>query len=179
MPTLHISLLGDFRLSLGDNTITSVTLPRVQSLLAYLVLHTDAPQNRSQLAFLLWPDSTEAQAHTNLRQVLFQLRQSLPKADRFLASDKLCVRWLPPSPEHTDGDDSGPTWTLDVRAFEAALTEAESAQEMHDPEANRRVLTRAVRLYRGDLLPGCYEEWILSERDRLRQEFPAGSRAPG
>ncbi len=28
-----------------------------------------------------------------------------------------------------------------------------------------------MQLYRGDLLPGCYEEWILPERDRLRQLF--------
>lgn len=26
-------------------------------------------------------------------------------------------------------------------------------------------------LYRGDLLPSCYDEWILPERDRLRQAF--------
>ena len=26
-----------------------------------------------------------------------------------------------------------------------------------------------MKLYRGDLLPSCYDEWILPERDRLRQ----------
>ncbi|HTK06385.1 MAG TPA: hypothetical protein VL485_04385 [Ktedonobacteraceae bacterium] len=78
MPTLHIHLLGDFLL-LSDNT--TVTIPRVQSLLAYLVLHRTAPQSRSHLAFLLWPDSTEAQAHTNLRQ-------SLPEGKQFLSTSK-------------------------------------------------------------------------------------------
>jgi two-component SAPR family response regulator len=28
-----------------------------------------------------------------------------------------------------------------------------------------------VTLYRGDLLPGCYDEWILSERERLHQLY--------
>ena len=55
MPTLHINLLGDFLLKLDDTPITTVTLPRLQSLLAYLVLHQNVPQDRSHLAFLLWP----------------------------------------------------------------------------------------------------------------------------
>jgi DNA-binding SARP family transcriptional activator len=35
----------------------------------------------------------------------------------------------------------------------------------------RQALERVLHLYRGDLLPGCYEEWILAERDRWRQQF--------
>jgi tetratricopeptide (TPR) repeat protein len=58
IPTLHIHLLGDFMLVSGETPVTTVTVPRVQSLLAYLVLHRSAPQDRSHLAFLLWPDST-------------------------------------------------------------------------------------------------------------------------
>jgi hypothetical protein len=40
---------------------------RAESLLAYLLLHRDAAQPRQRLAFLLWPDSSEPQARTNLR----------------------------------------------------------------------------------------------------------------
>ena len=40
-----------------------------------------------------------------------------------------------------------------------------------NPSALRQALTQAVDLFRGDLLPGCYDEWILPERDRLRQVF--------
>jgi predicted ATPase len=35
----------------------------------------------------------------------------------------------------------------------------------------RQALEEALDLYRGDLLPGCYDEWILPERDRVRQLF--------
>ena len=57
---------------------------RAESLLAYLLLHREAPQPRQRLAFLLWPDSTEPQARTNLRHLLHNLRRALPDPDRFL-----------------------------------------------------------------------------------------------
>ncbi|HEY5003262.1 MAG TPA: hypothetical protein VII61_08925, partial [Ktedonobacteraceae bacterium] len=104
-PTLHIHLLGDFLLTANDTPITTVSITRLQSLLAYLLLHRDAPQNRSHLAFLLWPDSTEPQAHTNLRKLLYQLRQALPDIDQFLCVDKQTLQWRPAQAEAP--------WTLD------------------------------------------------------------------
>ena len=65
--TLHIRLLGDFSFLYGEQPITSLNTPRLQSLLAYLVLHRDMPQSRTHLAFLLWPDSTEALVRIDLR----------------------------------------------------------------------------------------------------------------
>ncbi|MFL5665180.1 MAG: BTAD domain-containing putative transcriptional regulator, partial [Ktedonobacteraceae bacterium] len=163
IPTLHIHLLGDFLLVSGETPVTTVTVPRVQSLLAYLVLHRSAPQDRSHLAFLLWPESTEAQAHTNLRQLLYHLRQSLPDADQFLHADKQSLQWLP---AHADG-----TFTLDIQEFEQAFAQAEQAEQAQDTIAMRQAFEWVLQLYRGDLLPSCYEEWIVPERDRLRQVF--------
>lgn len=68
----------------GAERLATLRWPRVQSLLAYLLVHRDAPQPRQRLAFLLWPDSTEAQARTNLRQLLHHLRRGMPDADRYL-----------------------------------------------------------------------------------------------
>jgi DNA-binding SARP family transcriptional activator len=162
IPTLHIHLLGDFLLVSGDRPVTTVTVPRLQSLLAYLVLHRTAPQDRSHLAFLLWPDSTEAQAHTNLRKLLYQLRQAFPYADYCIQADKHSLQW------QTTTDVS---WTLDVLDFEHELAQAEQAEQNQDTKAMRQVLEQAVHLYTGDLLPSCYDEWILPERDRLRQMY--------
>src|SRR5947209_3092187 len=62
IPALHIRLLGEFLLLSGETPVTSVDLPRLQSLLAYLVLHHGTPQSRSRLAYLFWPDTTDSQA---------------------------------------------------------------------------------------------------------------------
>ena len=80
-PTLHIRMLGTFIIASDRVPLTGIDMPRLQSLLAYLVQHHGVPQSRTRLASLLWPDSTEEQAHTNLRNLLYKLRQALPDSD--------------------------------------------------------------------------------------------------
>ena len=158
-PTLHIRLLGNFSLAYGDAPVTGVNTPRPQSLLAYLVLHRDTPQLRQHLAFLFWPDSSEAQARNNLRQTLHTLRAALPEPDTFLLSDSTTLRWRPDAP-----------FRLDVAEVEQQHALAESAERAGEREAQCAALQRAVSLYQADLLPSCYDEWIAPERERLRQQ---------
>lgn len=156
--TFRIRLLGDFALLANDLPITYLDVPRLQSLLAYLVLHCGVPQSRSRIAYTLWPDSTDAQAHTNLRNLLFKLRLTLPEVHTFLVIDRQTLCW------QTDA-----LWSLDVEDFESALAQAEQARCKQDPVTERQALEQAVQCYQGNLLPGCYDEWILDERDRLQQ----------
>ena len=140
---LRIALLGEMSLQLGETSLPPLESGRAESLLAYLVLHRAAPQPRQRLAFLLWPDSTEAQARTNLRHLLHTLRRVLPDADRYLEVTARTLRWRP----------DAPVW-LDVAAFEDALA--------------RGALQEAVDIYSGELLQGSYDDWVLDERARLR-----------
>src|SRR5262249_25934553 len=166
MPTLptvqplDMRLLGEFRLVAADAPLNPLPKPRVQALLAYLVLHRAAPQPRQRLAFLLWPDTSDAQARTNLRQLLHTLRQTLPVADAFVRSEGLTLHWRSDAP-----------CRCDVADFEAALAKAESAERHQDAPTQRAALEQAVALYHGDLLPSCYDDWILPERERLRQAY--------
>src|SRR5512143_1536181 len=91
---LEVRLLGQFRVSLDGRPVGGPASARPQSLFAYLLLHADAPQPRSQLAFTFWPDASEASARNNLRQLLHQLRQTLPDADRYLRADANSVQWI-------------------------------------------------------------------------------------
>ena len=157
---LHIQLLGDFRLLHDGVLVNTIDTPRSQSFLAYLLLHREAPLSRSRLAFLFWPDSNEAQARTNLRKQLYHLRRDLPDADRYLHIDNNALHWRA---------DEG--LSLDVDRFERALSRAGAAEQAGDGEAQLEALQRAVDLYRGDLLPDSYDDWVLDERRRLRQAF--------
>jgi DNA-binding SARP family transcriptional activator len=154
-PALRIRLLGEPDLRLDGLPLPPFESARAASLLAYLLLHREAPQSRQRLAFLLWPDSTEPQARTNLRHVLHNLRRALPDLDRFLEVTPRTLRWRP----------DGPFW-LDVAAFDAALARADRA-----PDDGLAALREAVELYRGDLLEGGQDEWLLDERGQLRQRW--------
>jgi DNA-binding SARP family transcriptional activator len=165
---LNIRLLDNFHLDFAGEPITSANSAPIKSLLAYLLLHRDSPQSRQYLAYRLWPDSTEAQARTNLRRELHLLRRALPHTDTFLHVDAKFLQWRSDAP-----------YTLDVADFEAAVSQVEQcvdrapegAKAVGDGVALRAMLEKAVALYPGDLLPSCYDDWIVLERERLSQVF--------
>lgn len=154
---LKIQLLGEFRLIYRDTLVTEVNTPRLQALLAYLILHRAAPQSRQQVAFRFWPDSGDAQARTNLRNALHQLRNALPEAEQFLQVDASTIQWRPDAP-----------YTLDLALFEEAW---QAAQTAPNPAAKRTALENAIQQYQGDLFPGCYEDWILPEREQWQRAY--------
>lgn len=160
MSTLHIKLFGEFSLNDGNTAVQTVGAPRLQSLLAHLVLQRGISLSRRHLAFNLWPDSSEAQARTNLRREVHSLRQALPALDVFLSVDTQTLRWSVDAP-----------FTLDVADFEQAVAEAKQAGNAVPGSALRAMLERAISLYKGDLLPGCYDDFILNERERLHQMY--------
>ncbi len=146
-------LLGGFQLYERDQPVTSLASVNLQTLLAYLLLHRDTPHSRQTLAFLLYPDSSEAQAQSNFRTLLGRLRRAWHNAERYVQIDNRTVQWRSDAP-----------LAFDVQEFENALTRAQFGNAQAE-------LERAVELYRGDLLPQCYADWILPLRERLRQKF--------
>ncbi|HEY7697189.1 MAG TPA: BTAD domain-containing putative transcriptional regulator, partial [Vicinamibacteria bacterium] len=155
---MRIQLLGRFGLVCGERTIETAKSPRLESLLAYLVLHPGAPQPRRRLSSLFWPDSDESQARTNLRQLLHNLRHTVPEADRFLDSDSANLSFRADAP-----------FELDVAEFERAVERARALRS-EDPSGERAALEEAARLYTGDLLPDVYDEWAEPLREGLRRK---------
>src|SRR5881296_310039 len=113
---MRINLFGNLRISIAGNPVTSVNSNRLQSLIAYLILHGDTPQPRERLAFLLWPSSTESQARTNLRQLLHHLKRALPPECDFLVSSHFSVQWR-----------FDAACEIDTVEFRAAIAEADTA----------------------------------------------------
>jgi DNA-binding SARP family transcriptional activator len=153
---LQVSLLGGFNLWYGDTAVSNLDT-RCQSLLAYLILNRNTAHTRQQIAFLFWPDSTEAQARTNLRKAIYKLRQNLPETDQFLLINRQTIQWKPDAP-----------FTLDVAKFENSLPIPPTE---NSPQSSVSNLQETVALYRGDLLPEHYDDWILAARERLRQRY--------
>jgi len=157
---IRIEMLGTLRFTFGRQVLTSVNTKRLQSLLAFLVLHGDAAESRERLAFLLWPDSGESQARTNLRQLLHHLRRALPAECSLLAIENQTVCWRLDS-----------SCRIDVLEFEAAVIQAREAEKRGDLTTAREALEEAARLYQDDLLPDLYDDWLQTKRGQLRQQF--------
>ncbi len=157
---MRLRLLGGFSLFFEDSPVPAIEAPRLRSLLAYLVLNREVGQPRERLAFLFWPESEESQARTNLRQALHNLRRALPEPERFLETETKTVRWRPDA-----------SFSLDVAEFEQLVASAEEARQAGDADAERCALEGAVGLYAGDLLADSYEDWVVPERERLRDVF--------
>ena len=145
---LRVQFLGGFQILMDGQPIDGFDSFRLQSLFAYIVLHPQAPITRRQIAFLLWPDSTEEQAMANLRFLLFTLRRALPDADSYLEVGARTVQLRKDA-----------AISVDAGEFERAASNAQSTSD----------LKQAIQGYTGELLPGHYDRWILEERDRLQQ----------
>lgn len=149
----RIRLFGDLDLRDGAAAPLRLGSARAETLLAYLLLHRDAPQSRQRVAYLLWPDSTDGQARTNLRHLLHVLRTALPGLEELVD--------IGPTSLHIR--EQAHLW-LDVAEYEAAADRAETVSG-DDQVAE---LEAAAALYRQDLLPALYDDWVDVERARLR-----------
>ena len=160
--TTHVELLGGFRVLVDGRYLSRLPTVRQQELFAFLALNArDAPVQRQRIGGSLWPESTEAQALTNLRRELHHLREGWPSLDALVDAGSRTLAWRHDVPA-----------IADVVAFEAA---ADCGLAVPGVTADRRraehraALEEAARLYKGDLLPGCGSEWIEADRERLRQ----------
>jgi DNA-binding SARP family transcriptional activator len=149
----RIQLLGGFQLTQQGRPILAAESASGQALLARLLLPPGIAHPRQHLAFQLWPDSPEAQALSNLRALLVRLRRAWPEIEVYIEIGPRALRWR-----------EAPAVWCDVAEFERALQHA-----WEEPEQRRAMLEQAVNLYRDDLFPSCYQDWILPERERLRQ----------
>src|SRR2546425_655158 len=153
MSRLMLRLLGGFEVLTGPGEPLAVPTRKAQALIAYLALTPDQMHPRDKLAALLWGDHTPGSARNALRQTLFVLRKALGSEARAMLVITSDAITLAPDVVETD-----------VAAFLQALAERTPA-----------ALEHAAALYRGDLLAGltvaepAFEDWLMSERERLRE----------
>lgn len=140
-----LGLLGGFELLLANR---SVPLPvGAQRLIALLALV--GPRTREAAAAALWPGLADAQTRGCLRTSLWRLQHRLGLPLVVSADHRLIL---------------SPEVTLDTDQYVArAVRIIDGPAELPDSEL------ALGRLVTGELLPGWDDEWVVFERERLRQ----------
>jgi DNA-binding SARP family transcriptional activator len=153
MARLSLTLLGGFQARLDTGEALGLPTRKAQALLAYLALPPGQAHPRDKLAALLWGGIREESARASLRQALFSIRKALGAVElEVLRQEGDALSLVPGAIE------------VDAAVF-----------QQHVAEATAGSLEQAATLYRGDLLSGFaldespFEEWLLGERERLRE----------
>jgi len=151
MTRLDLTLLGGFRARLDPGSPLALPTRKAQALLAYLAMTAGRPHPRDKLANLLWGDMRPPQSRASLRQALTALRKGLGTSPALRIEAETVA--LDPA-----------AVVVDVLTFETLVKSGDPVQ-----------LEQAVALYHGDILAGLaldeapFEEWLLGERERLRE----------
>ncbi len=161
MMQLEATLLGGYQLYLNGTLVTAIAQPRLQSLLAYLLLNRAAPLSRNQVAYRFWPEKSESAAHNNLRGALHKLRRLLPHADELLKITPNTIEWHESVRIEVDAEQFAVTLAHINGAMDAAR---HSAPVIAD-------LERAVDLYGGPLMANWYDDWVIELREELHANY--------
>ena len=142
----HVGLLGGLCLSDGSRQIDRLPSRAITALLARLALAPERAHAREELIELLWPGVALDLGRNRLRQSLSSLKSILEPAGRVpaqpvLVADRRHIRVVQEA------------LVCDVLEFERHVRAGE--------------VEPARSLYRGELLPGFYDDWIDEERLRL------------
>jgi DNA-binding SARP family transcriptional activator/tetratricopeptide (TPR) repeat protein len=144
----RVFLLGRLH-AFNEGHLRRLSGEKAQSLLAYLVLHPHLPHPRQKLADLFYPEAPFERVRRKLTDTLYRLQKALG-SDWFVVERESVALRLD---EHL--------W-VDVWEFERLAGS--------DLEAE---LEKAVDIYTGELLPELYDDWLLSERELLRNQYHA------
>jgi len=156
----RLYLFGQPELYEANGEFIPVRAAKYAHLLGYLWIHRSRSHPRERLAGLFWPEMEETQARLNLRQALHHLRSAL-EPDQ---AERGTILQINPSSVQLVED--GPLW-VDIAQFQEHLGDAEETSA----ERRIRFLEQAIDLYRGEFLEGCYDDWCLEERERLRDQL--------
>ncbi len=152
---LHINLLGTPELFLDDQLQLRFRTRKAQALLIYLAT-TNRKWTRGALATLFWPETRDATALKNLRDILPPLRRQV---EEYLLIE-----------DDTIALDSAAHYKCDVQDFRTVLE-----KEFQHIETD--LLAATLERYRGEFLQGFatarisadFELWALREREQLHQ----------
>ena len=157
-----ICLLGNFRLLVAGEPISSGTSGKREMFLSLLALRSGRRVSREQLVQVLWPASEPTLARNSLHNLIYHLHKLLSSA---LGGAAPVL--------HEDGDywlNTEAGVGVDVACFDYLVEEGDRQIQVGDPMVAIRCYDQAVKLYRDDLQFTPDVQTVM-QRERLRGRY--------
>ena len=154
---IEISMLGDFKITIGDKSITS-TMNRSKKMwlmLQYLIVFKDKEITQQELIEVLWSGEEVEKPNYALKTLSYRLRETLqrlqvPYARELIIQSGGSYHW-----------NKGYICQIDYNEFERICKEAEREEIIEEERLN--LYKKALKLYKGDFLQGtASEQWLFS-----------------
>jgi two-component SAPR family response regulator len=153
---VQIKGLGRSNVHINGKLVTSSQWKtrEVKELFFFFVCYP-RPMTKEEVGTILWPELSAQQLKLRFKNDIYRLRQAVgPNAILFELKDYRFNRAM--------------DYTFDLEAFEAGLFNARISR---DSREKIQYLKSAVELVRGRFLEDLDATWLLSERERLEQEY--------
>ncbi len=162
MDALRITLFGAVRIEHTENKHPEKLTATTCSLLSFLVLYRQRYHPRDVLTNLMWGELPPQRARNCLNTALWRLRQQIepfgtPPGTYLLSNSAGELAFNCQS-----------NYWLDIATFEEIVTRTLKTPLQELRAADLEEIEQAIHLYQGDLLESNYCEWVIQERERLR-----------
>lgn len=154
---LIIQGFGRAQVRVGEKllTMSDWQTQSVRDLFFYFMMK-EQPLTKEQIGAMFWPDVEEpARLKMRFKNDIYRLRRAVGSEVILYEDDLYSFNHM------TD-------YEYDVEAFEGFLFQAKLTQE---PKMLIELLRKAVNLVNGQFLEDIYATWVISERERINQEF--------
>lgn len=126
---------------------------KAKELFAYLIKNSNKTINKEKILEDIWPDMDPEQTSKWLHTYIYQIRKVLKN---FGIRKGLIY-------EHKGYRLESQRVVCDVDKFEYIINN----YQLEEKENQLKYLIKAINLYRGEYLEGCYSKWIIEEKHRL------------
>ncbi len=157
VPQITLKLFGRVSFWQEGNLLAELAPQQAVWLLAYIALYESSVENREEIGTLFWPEKDAHKVSQNLRHclhILKKLLEPLPLPFDTLHIEGRCICLYHIS--------------TDVAEFKALIAETQSTSDI---EARITSLQYALSLYTAPLLPNCYMDWAVAEREHLAELY--------
>jgi DNA-binding SARP family transcriptional activator len=158
---LTVYCLGQFRVSVGDQWISSWPSGKGKSILKFMVANYPRPISKDVLMDTLWREADPVAARNSLYVAIYGLRQAF----------KAVLRGFNPVLFEDDHYLLNPEMSVwqDVEEFVRLHQAGQELEQSGKLEETIQVYESAANLYQGDFLADdLYEDWPVHTRERLR-----------